>query len=72
MEAVLEWLSLVGIIMLIMLEFILIKIINTVEPVYYSGHPGNHQKWLLKRGDLLAQVKIHAIDSNLDFATWLL
>ena len=34
-------------------------IIITVEPVH-SGHPGDYQKW---RGDLLAQIKIHAIDS---------
>ena len=33
----------------------------TVELVY-SGHPGDHQKWLL------AQVKIHAIDSIWTFS----
>ena len=35
-----------------------IIIVFTVEPVH-SGHPRDHQKWLL------AQVKMHAIDSIL-------
>ena len=34
---------------------------NTVEPVY-SGHPQDHRKWLLWRGDLLEEVEMHTVD----------